>query len=549
MPASRPDTFADTCYRPRSAAMWRAGAFFTLCAVVTAWVPVKAIWTSGVLPDVHGVFMLVLACGSLAFAVLGLAAAALGLPRLTVTPSGIRSESALRTQWANWQSLGAFQVAPSYVSRRGRRVLAARAPIIGTGVSKNLRHKQQFAIPDSFQTPIASIVGELNARHPHALASGPAAPADADAAAYGVADFKVPWLTIALLAGLIVVFVGEQIFAIDPPGKDLSPSLLTLQALGGLIRSAVITNGEWYRLITAPLLHANLLHLVFNGIALLMAGFILEKLVGRAWFLALFVVGALGGSLMSLAVNSPSVVSVGASGAIMAMFAAVFVGSYRVPEGAARSRIQVRSFRVLIPSLLPLATTAGAIRIDYGAHIGGALTGLLAGLLLLRAWPATSRLPGLPRLARGIAVAGMILIIASSLAVAGHYARYQAIALMIPASQVPKTEAEMEDRALDLVARYPQDPRSHMFLGQRLLRAHDYAAAERELETAMEQGERLNLGRRFDVIPHSTLAAVLLEDGQRLRAKDAAQVACKAPPADQPPPQLKQALLDAHLCD
>jgi rhomboid protease GluP len=81
-------------------------------------------------------------------------------------------------------------------------------------------------------------------------------------------------------------------------------------------------------------------------------------------------------------------VSVGASGAIMGLFAAAFIGSFRFPSGSPdQQRMMIRSLRVLIPSLLPLATTASGMHIDYGAHLGGAISAGIVALLLLKAWP------------------------------------------------------------------------------------------------------------------------------------------------------------------
>ena len=113
----------------------------------------------------------------------------------------------------------------------------------------------------------------------------------------GIKAFTTPWLTFALLGGLVAVFVLEQKYAIGPLGPGLRPSLATLQALGALSGEAVLTHGEWYRLFTAPLLHANVWHLIGNGTALFMAGYVLENLAGRAWLAALFVVGGLGGAV------------------------------------------------------------------------------------------------------------------------------------------------------------------------------------------------------------------------------------------------------------
>src|SRR6266567_2652577 len=75
----------------------------------------------------------------------------------------------------------------------------------------------------------------------------------------GLADFKWPWLTLALLAILIAIFAIENIFSITP-GDGLSPSVGTLLAMGGLSRTAVLSDGEWYRLFTAPLLHGGPIH-------------------------------------------------------------------------------------------------------------------------------------------------------------------------------------------------------------------------------------------------------------------------------------------------
>ena len=66
-----------------------------------------------------------------------------------------------------------------------------------------------------------------------------------------------------------------------------------------------------------------------NGFCLYLAGRVLETLVGRSWLVVIFLVGALGGSVASLLINPPNLLTVGASGAIMALFAAIFTLSFR----------------------------------------------------------------------------------------------------------------------------------------------------------------------------------------------------------------------------
>ena len=197
---------------------------------------------------------------------------------------------------------------------------------------------------------------------------------------------RPPVLTTVMLAILVAIFAGELAYA--PPEAALTPSLTTLVALGGLMRDLVVQRHEWFRIFTGPLLHADLMHILFNGIAFFLSARALERLLGRLWLLTLFFLGAIGGSLMSMAINPPNIVGIGASGAIMCLIAAAWITSYRSPPGAMRSALQMRMMRMLIPSLLPLflaGRNSGGI--DYGAHLGGALTGFLVGGAVMLTWP------------------------------------------------------------------------------------------------------------------------------------------------------------------
>ena len=171
----------------------------------------------------------------------------------------------------------------------------------------------------------------------------------------------------------------------DSPVLEFEPSIKTLIAFGGLQYLLTIDQGEWYRIFSGPLLHANLPHILGNGVALLLAGYALERAVGRLWFAALFVIGALGGACGSLLVNPHNLVTVGASGAIMGLFAAILVISVRYTNKQDRLGLQRRAINVLIPSLLPLFSAKGG-RVDYAAHAGGAAAGAVAAYVLLKLW-------------------------------------------------------------------------------------------------------------------------------------------------------------------
>ena len=166
-----------------------------------------------------------------------------------------------------------------------------------------------------------------------------------------------PIVTLLTLALLTAVFALEQL----AKGSGEQHGLMgvdvgTLFAMGGANSVAILNDGQWYRLLTAALLHADALHLLLNGVALGLAGYLLEALIGPAWLVVLFFLGALGGSFMGLAVNSAEVVSVGASGAVMGLLAAALVASLRLPRGQERTSVQLPLVQFLLPSLLPLAT-------------------------------------------------------------------------------------------------------------------------------------------------------------------------------------------------
>jgi hypothetical protein len=79
-----------------------------------------------------------------------------------------------------------------------------------------------------------------------------------------------------------------------------------------------VWRGEAWRLLTGPLLHANFTHIWMNGAALLGVGPLVEVHARRGALPLVFLVSALGGSLLSL-VMLPDATSVGASGGIMGL--------------------------------------------------------------------------------------------------------------------------------------------------------------------------------------------------------------------------------------
>jgi rhomboid protease GluP len=210
---------------------------------------------------------------------------------------------------------------------------------------------------------------------------------------------REPVIAYSLLVAIIVVFAFEAI-----SGAFASRSPNRLIELGGAYGPLIREGGQWWRLFSAIFLHANLAHIAFNGIALVFAGYVLEHVIGRAWFATVFAVSGIAGGLFSLAFHKGDVVLVGASGAIMGLIAAALALSLRY-DGETQTCKDLRSgaLLVLVPSLIP--SVSG--KADIAAHFGGAFAGGALGIALLALWAEERQLPPFQSVAAVIAVLGL----------------------------------------------------------------------------------------------------------------------------------------------
>lgn len=136
--------------------------------------------------------------------------------------------------------------------------------------------------------------------------------------------------------------------------------------------SPLITNGQVWRLFTPVVLHASPAHILFNMYALYSIGSFIEAYYGHWRFLALYLLGALGGNILSYWMTP--VVSVGASTAIFGLVAAqgVFVYHNRKLFGQ-RARGMLNNTIFIIAINLMLGLSGG---IDNWGHLGGLVGGL-----------------------------------------------------------------------------------------------------------------------------------------------------------------------------
>jgi membrane associated rhomboid family serine protease len=162
----------------------------------------------------------------------------------------------------------------------------------------------------------------------------------------------------------------------------------------------VATHHQYYRLVTSMFLHINLLHIVMNMIALISVGPYLERLLGPPRYVAVYLLGGLGGSVAVYLLGARFSPVVGASGAIFGLFAACL--------------IVVRDLRIdpwlLIANIvLNFAITFSIPDISKLGHLGGFVVGAAAGLAIAGLPHKRSRLPRRVQLA-GLAAIFLLLL-------------------------------------------------------------------------------------------------------------------------------------------
>lgn len=137
-----------------------------------------------------------------------------------------------------------------------------------------------------------------------------------------------------------------------------------------------VAEGQWYRLITSAFLHQEIWHIAMNMLGLWFLGPPLEAALGRARFLALYLLAALGGSALTYLVAVPGQASLGASGAIFGLFGATAVLMRRM-------RYDMRPILVLLA--INLVFTFTWANIAWEAHIGGLVVGAVIAYAMVHA--------------------------------------------------------------------------------------------------------------------------------------------------------------------
>jgi membrane associated rhomboid family serine protease len=211
------------------------------------------------------------------------------------------------------------------------------------------------------------------------------------------APATVTLVAINVLVYLVTVFQGAGINS--PGGRLANWGALFIQSPFGLDDG--LAYNQWWRLGTAMFLHASLLHIAFNMLALYWLGGIVEQAIGTVRFLLVYFVSGLAGSAGALLLD-PDKVTVGASGAIWGIMGALLVLEYMTTGSFAGQAMGLIMINLVITLTIP--------NISLGGHLGGLIGGTVATYVLMRTRYARPAWIG-PALVIGIGVASVLVAV------------------------------------------------------------------------------------------------------------------------------------------
>ena len=178
---------------------------------------------------------------------------------------------------------------------------------------------------------------------------------------------KKPTVTYSLIVINVVIFMLLRVLDSDGSLFNLFVNFKPL-----------VKSGQIYRLVTSMFLHYDVIHLLFNMVALYNLGPQVERYYGKKRFILIYFISGILASIFSCVFMNNNTTSAGASGAIFALFGCIIYFSYyyrATIQGVLRSQIMPT---LVINMLLPIFIPG----IGVAAHIGGFIGGLLMAMAI-----------------------------------------------------------------------------------------------------------------------------------------------------------------------
>lgn len=178
-----------------------------------------------------------------------------------------------------------------------------------------------------------------------------------------------PVISIIVIVNIILWILTDFIRA------DFGQFLLTI----GIGNNFLISQGEYWRLLTPVFLHNGLAHVLFNSFALVIFGPPLEQMLGRAKFLMFYLSAGILGNIGTFLFGPINYYHLGASGAIYGIFGLYLYMIIKRKDLMSPQNQQI----VIILTIVGFMMTFVRPNINIYAHIFGYVSGFLFAPLLL----------------------------------------------------------------------------------------------------------------------------------------------------------------------
>ena len=307
-------------------------------------------------------------------------------------------------------------------------------------------------------------------------------------------------LTQVILGANVMVFIAMMAagggFSMDFTGQ--------LMVHFGANFGPYTLSGQWWRLFTYMFLHGGIFHIAMNMWCLWNLGWLCESIYGRFTYAAIYLITGLAGGLASIGWN-PSVLSVGASGAIFgltgALIASFYLGEFTLSginiKGILSSLLFFTGFNLFLGRMVP--------GIDNACHVGGLVSGLILGALI------ALFAPGHDQPARRVGILLFIVLILGGTAVGVQ--RWRGGLQFRSAISAERNVDRMIGDLQKKVQQNPQDASAHYSLARAYFSKGQYPEGESELKRVLDLQPQ-NTRARVD------LGAVYLRQQQPKEAQE-----------------------------
>ena len=180
-------------------------------------------------------------------------------------------------------------------------------------------------------------------------------------------------VNLAMVAVNIIVFIVLEIL------RDTHSAPFMLEH--GASYAPTVLEGQYWRLFTCMFLHFGFEHLAYNMFSLIFLGDIIESVMGPVRYLIIYIVGGLGGNIISVMLSMRSgryAVAAGASGAIFACMGAFLYFALRNRSSFGPSHMRRLGMMIMLMIMQSLVDKG----VDNAAHIGGFVSGFILAVLL-----------------------------------------------------------------------------------------------------------------------------------------------------------------------